>query len=70
MLKPGARRGRSSSQSQISTFNKPARSARPPRGKHDVSCCIQGNALIEQFTLIYGFGKWTKNRLSVEVLVT
>jgi hypothetical protein len=29
-----------------------------------------GNALIAQFTLIYGFGKWAKNRLSGEVLVT
>jgi hypothetical protein len=27
-------------------------------------CCQQGDARIEQFTLIYGFGNWTKNRLS------
>jgi len=29
---------------------------------------IQANALIEQFTLIYGFGKWTKNRLSSNIV--
>jgi hypothetical protein len=28
---------------------------------------LQANALIEQFILIYGFGKWTKNRLSRKV---
>jgi hypothetical protein len=34
----------------------------------EVNCCQQGNELIEQFTLIYGFGKWTKTGYSGDVI--
>ena len=32
-----------------------------------VNCCLRAEALMEQFTLIDGFGNWTKNRLHVDV---
>jgi hypothetical protein len=34
------------------------------------NCCEQAKALIEPFKAISVLGKWPKNRLSVEVLVT